>query len=99
MPWQHSVTDSRGQEHQRVSMHRQYAFAIVAHYPERTTNWDRPRTFPAHSSCNWSRNRIYAEQYAADRLRHGAEATEVIAVTPVEVKPKRLSLIKNGESA
>lgn len=84
MAWRHIVTDSRGGEHKRTSVSRRYAFAVVAHWAEKTCV--DGRTWPPRTSSCWAGKRHLAEQYAAERRRSGAEAVEIIPCEPTEVK-------------
>ena len=78
--FRHLVTDKNGKEHRRVSVNHQYAFAVVAHYPERTRRTANGELFtaPARSEASWSKQRHLAAQYERDRIRGGAESVEIL---------------------
>jgi hypothetical protein len=77
MATKHTVTDSKGQTHKRVSQNRVYAFAVVYHRSEQTGR--DGRVWPAFSDAKWCSRRDLAEKEAAVWRRCGDEV-EIIEV-------------------
>lgn len=94
MPFKHTVTDSLGRVHKRISANRQYAFAIVRAYDTFTItdpqHYRYGHTTDAHSTCSWTSRLDLAQKEAAKTFDGwltkeacGFDHVEIIPCTPI----------------
>jgi hypothetical protein len=81
MTTKHTVTDSRGQVHKRVSANRVYSHAIVVHFAYRPATGNY-REWPAHTRVSWASRTDLAQKEACKYIgRTDIEGVEVIVAT------------------